>query len=66
MNKQLDPKQIERERVRQKMAEAKRVLSQSPREFFNPMGFTPFDWLIALFGLFILGTAIAVLANKYS
>jgi disulfide bond formation protein DsbB len=54
----------ERELFRKKAAEAKRVLSLTPREHFNPMGFTWFQWLVVAFGLCVLLTVVAVLVRN--
>lgn len=54
----------ERELLRKKVTEARRVLSLSPHEHFNPMGFTWFQWLVAAFGLCVLVTAVAVLLRN--
>lgn len=54
----------ERELVRKKAAEAKRVLTLTPREHFNPTGLTRFQWLVAAFGLCVLLTAVAVLLRN--
>lgn len=54
----------ERELVRKKAAEAKRVLTLTPGEHFNPMGFTRFQWLVSALGLCVLLTAVAVLLRN--
>jgi hypothetical protein len=61
MSNQLD---VERKLLRKKAGEAKRVLSLTPREHFNPMGFTWFQWLVAACGFCVLLAVVGILLRN--
>jgi len=53
----------ERELVRKRLAEAKRLFAMSPQEFFNPMGFSGGQWLVTGFGFCVALVVLLYLFN---
>jgi len=53
----------ERDVVRKRIAEVKRIFSLSPQEHFNPMGFSGLQWLVTGVGFSVALVALLYLVS---